>query len=265
MKRLIIVFCAVLIINLSGCGIQNDKNRDDMNFGDTPKEVSSEERATVSEEKPSRELLASIEDEDIYLYMAYPQYAPGGVVLSYKGRETLFDWMAMTPRGILPTMKYYDFDNDGDKELAITLYIGSGTGVSIEDLHILEIDNSKLPVYEDYYLNGFDASIWLGEIIEIKGKVDEENVIISLNSSEYTVKSGENDESGQLVDIHIGQSVSFEFDGNRIKTTIGVGFEYENWVPLAYCARIDATVVYCEGGFLVEDYSLKVLEEFRVT
>jgi hypothetical protein len=36
-----------------------------------------------------------------------------------------------------------DFDADGKDELSIILYRGSGTGISIEELHVVEISKEQ--------------------------------------------------------------------------------------------------------------------------
>ncbi|WP_300820825.1 hypothetical protein, partial [uncultured Oscillibacter sp.] len=49
-----------------------------------------------------------------------------------------FDWDFLTPRRFLPRMAVMDLDGDGKDELIVLTYVGSGTGVSIYDLHVLE-------------------------------------------------------------------------------------------------------------------------------
>lgn len=49
-----------------------------------------------------------------------------------------FDWDFLTPRRFLPRMAIIDLDGDGEDELIVLTYVGSGTGVSIYELHVLE-------------------------------------------------------------------------------------------------------------------------------
>lgn len=49
-----------------------------------------------------------------------------------------FGWDFATPRRILPRLACLDLDHDGNEELIVICYVDSGTGVSIEDLHVLE-------------------------------------------------------------------------------------------------------------------------------
>lgn len=84
-------------------------------------------------------LISAIPNRNIYLYGKKPK----GVVLRVNGREREFDWLYMTPRFVLPRMYVSDFNFDGKDELAVILYIGSGTGVSVEELHIIDISENE--------------------------------------------------------------------------------------------------------------------------
>jgi hypothetical protein len=49
-----------------------------------------------------------------------------------------FNWSYQTPRTVALRLRQVDADGDGAEELAVVCYYGSGTGVSIEQLHIVE-------------------------------------------------------------------------------------------------------------------------------
>lgn len=49
-----------------------------------------------------------------------------------------FDWPWLTPRQILPRLYCFDLDHDWEDELIVVCHPGTGTGVSIDDLHVLE-------------------------------------------------------------------------------------------------------------------------------
>ena len=78
-----------------------------------------------------------------------------------------FDWDFLTPRTILPRMDCFDADGDWEDELIVICYTGSGTGVSIEELHILE----KGPdgTLTDY---AFPESIWQEEVPKLFGTAE---------------------------------------------------------------------------------------------
>lgn len=66
-----------------------------------------------------------------------------------------FDWDFLTPRRFLPRMAVMDLDGDGKDELIVLTYVGSGTGVSIYDLHVLE--KNPAGTLTDYAMPG---SLW---------------------------------------------------------------------------------------------------------
>jgi hypothetical protein len=79
--------------------------------------------------------VASLPDLGIYLF---PAGELEGVVLQIGGKRQSFDWIYTTPRQIMPVLNVDDYDQDGKDELAAVLNVGSGTGVSVSELHIVE-------------------------------------------------------------------------------------------------------------------------------
>lgn len=60
------------------------------------------------------------------------------LLIQWGGALAEFDWSYRTPRTVAPRLRQVDADGDGAEELAVVCYYGSGTGVSIEQLHIVE-------------------------------------------------------------------------------------------------------------------------------
>lgn len=100
-----------------------------------------------------------------------------------------FDWVFMTPRTIPPRMACFDADGDFEDELVVICYVGSGTGVSIEELHILErgpegtltaytfpesLWQEQLPaLFDTAEISGRAFAILGHELVELQdGKVD---------------------------------------------------------------------------------------------
>jgi hypothetical protein len=97
--------------------------------------------AARNEAEAAETLLSSVPDKGIYLHSKEPE----GVVLTVGASRQEYDWMYMTPRGIEPILLVYDYDSDGKEELSIDLYIGSGTGYAVEELHIVEMYGDPAP------------------------------------------------------------------------------------------------------------------------
>lgn len=90
-------------------------------------------------------LLAKMPKENIYLYTVNDGQI--GIV-KYGNQVQYFNWCTLTPRLILPKMSTQDIDQDNEKEIIISLYCDSGTGRSISDIHVLDLQ--KNGTYKDY-------------------------------------------------------------------------------------------------------------------
>lgn len=55
----------------------------------------------------------------------------GSLLLRWDGSLAQFRWNDRTPRCISPQLWWTDADGDGEDELAVSCYAGSGTGVSV--------------------------------------------------------------------------------------------------------------------------------------
>lgn len=200
-------------------------------------------------------LIGSIPDKDIYLYGVDPE----GVKLRVGYREQWFDWLYMTPRGVEPILRMADYDGDGQDELAVDLYIGSGTGVAVEELHIVELSEDGLidrALAPDDYVAQVNAAVSFktrraksGELFADL-KLGTKTVPISLKAYQ------DDDERGRILDrLAFGSIVSFDLDGERPSIVFGIGFYSENFVTTEYIGYLIADLVYRKDGtFELSDY-----------
>lgn len=80
-------------------------------------------------------LLAQEEDASFY---ALEGKESNPVLLRWGEHQGEFDWIYATPRAIAPQLWMFDADGDGETELVVNCYGGSGTGVSLEYIHVVE-------------------------------------------------------------------------------------------------------------------------------
>lgn len=73
-------------------------------------------------------LLAQTEDGAAAFYALAEE---GSLLLRWDGSLAQFRWNDRTPRCISPQLWWTDADGDGEDELAVSCYAGSGTGVSV--------------------------------------------------------------------------------------------------------------------------------------
>lgn len=84
-------------------------------------------------------LLAEAPEAGVAFYgLPYSENAHETALIRWGDGLAEFDWDFLTPRRFLPRMAVMDLDGDGKDELIVLTYVGSGTGISIYDLHVLE-------------------------------------------------------------------------------------------------------------------------------
>ncbi len=134
-------------------------------------------------EKLKYPLLGKLEEEDVYLY---EDKGKGGVLVKgeYVQYLELGENGFFTHRGVLPELHSGDFDGDSKNEIAVVLYVGSGTGISFEELYVLDEDEAYKEMYTVYPLSNEEYSSQLEESLTYSLN-DDNHVTMSIGSSEY--------------------------------------------------------------------------------
>lgn len=208
-------------------------------------------------------LFAMIKSEGIYLYGVNPY----GMVLNQNGKGTYFEWPGLTPRAILPEIDYCDYDGDGEKELAVALYVASGSDWSLMDLHILEIDETgdtgrrTKPEYTDYALLSNEIDEWFTEPIIAEQAADKKSVTVNFCGRSYVVATDEDElESGPFTGVGYGGIIHFILDEGEIKVNIVVSLKHENWAVGLHFGEIEAKVKFDGEKFFLSDYTLSLFD-----
>ncbi len=238
---------------------QEENNKENKKVITTPEEY----------EASSLPILAAIPDKDIFLYDTKNEQ----VILSIRKNKSYYDWQCLTPRFILPQMQLGDFDNDGKDELSVILYTGSGTGVSIQDLHIIEIsdgkilsgnqsDNKNSQSYKDHMFSPDDYVSQLKDKISFKTYLDAGQLMGKINDStkSYTVslKEFQTDEYGKIrSELYFASIVSFSCEESKLKAEFGVGIICEKLPQACYIGKLSADVEYREGKFGLKNFGFR--------
>jgi len=208
-------------------------------------------------------LFAMIKSENIYLYgMNNRCYCDAGMILFQDGHATYFNWPDLTPRAIMPELSYFDYDGDGEKELAVTLYWFSGTGCALMDLHILKPkkDESRHISYDEYSLLGEAVIKGFTKKVTARYAEDRESIIVTFDGDEYfiTVEDiGFAPYDDELKKVGCKEIVEFEFNENdEIVTKIGIGFSINS-----YIGEIVAKVNFDGKKFHLSDYKFIVYDK----
>lgn len=218
-------------------------------------------------------ILDSAADSDIVLYGMYG----GETMVIRDGEHVIPVWTYwMSPHMVMPQIHYGDYDNDGVYEYAIWSNMDTGTGVSGDELYIIEADYAKENSEEDFY-SIKEYSDWGGDLdnavsyyLDDTGNVVTMTLngedVASVDLSEHFEEHKEYNESFDGIDF--GSHYSFhEQDG--IWYFVNAGRIYvkrdgksvydEDMIP--YNVVVNARVVYePDQQFHLEDIEIIVEE-----
>nr|WP_325183253.1 hypothetical protein [uncultured Oscillibacter sp.] len=206
-------------------------------------------------DSPHIAVLAEDREADAVLY-GLPLYADASqetALIRWGDSLAEFDWDFLTPRSILPRMECFDVDGDWEDELVVICYVGSGTGVSVEELHILEKGpDGALTAYT------FPESLWLEEFPKLFDTSE-------LGGRTFAILGHELVEFG---DVHDGP----ELDLGTASSGLIAKFSQEDWGGLqfwgafclsppdsaapCYVAETSAQILYGNGVFTLQDFHL---------
>lgn len=203
-------------------------------------------------------LIAAIPEKNIFLY----DTKADRVLLKVGEMEQYFPWICLTPRFILPRMNLFDYDEDGKDELSVILYVGSGTGVSVEELHILEIaesgqtqetkDEENTVYFKDLVFGDYAEQLKKSVAFKVYEKAGEQRGEITLGSKTYDVslKDYQSDDYGKIQnELLFGNIVRFSSDSDRLAVELAAGLHCEKAFEPQYIGVINADVIYGQEKF----------------
>ena len=213
-------------------------------------------------------LIAAIPDKNVYLYAIRNH----GVILYYNNIGHFYDWNYLTPRFILPRMELADFDSDGKEELGVILYVGSGTGISIEELHIIEVSEEEVlsrdPADKNYFVPNkeyFRDYLFTnyGEQLEKQVKLHTikkgsslwAEVTVGKKVESFKLENSEDDINNK--NISFENIVRFEFEEGRIKAQFALGALRKSYAAPDFIGEINSEVKYDKGCFLLQNLSFQ--------
>ncbi|UQZ35161.1 hypothetical protein C2I18_17495 [Paenibacillus sp. PK3_47] len=92
-----------------------------------------EEPLAVASTNSSVKLYAALKDGDTYK----------GFILEVNGKKHSFDWKAPRDTTRPPELYYADIDSDGKPEATVVLYMGHGTGMMAQEVHVVKPEQWK--------------------------------------------------------------------------------------------------------------------------
>ena len=201
-------------------------------------------------------LLAELPEQDVALYGVRDHRGDDRALLRWGGSLAEFDWSFGGPLIVEPRLWCWDADDDGQDEVVLVNHVGSGTGVSIEELHIVEKNEDG--TLADY---AFPEELWRDQLSALLTLVKGNNrVWVSLGRElvDNTSQLPENLEPETLQGLGTGNVAGFDTDwprGADIRFSGSVCLDadgYNSW----YVADISAYVSYAGGVFTLSDLHL---------
>lgn len=200
-------------------------------------------------------LVAQLPDRDTWLYgFCGPQDAQG-LILRVGAQWHAFDIPFLTPQGLLPAMAYGDYDGDLDLELAIVTHQGSGTGVNVWGLSVVDFSGGVWTALEfipaDYtaILDLSLTSIYHPEGNTVTLQAGEAVLELDLTALGYS------DPGGQ-VEASVGGWVLFAAEDDALSGSFSIDLYAPNFPiqGLQYVATLQADVVYTGSTFGLGDF-----------
>lgn len=172
--------------------------------------------------------LAELPEPDISMFgYADSDGFASGVAIAHKEQVSYFDWLYTSVHGAMPNL-YWD---EVTKQLQVCLHPSSGTGYSVDELHVLKEDASMRLEDFCFGVNEY-ASILTNRVeytvMEEKGKqliqfmdAEEEKELAVIDVTQYLL--GNDGEAVGIKNVFIADMVSFTL-GEEIKIAFIPGF-----------------------------------------
>ncbi|HVJ49839.1 hypothetical protein [Desulfitobacterium sp.] len=198
-------------------------------------------------------LIAEIPDHDIYLYgLNNLNYT--GVVLRQGSHIQTFNWTYLTPRFILPKIRVADYDHNGADELLIILHNASGTGIAIEELHMLEPSNNEL--YSDVKFLPDDYINQLNSNVKYSYDKEQNKLIFNIGNNKYEMDTTNKFKTWTLKNITYGAVIYYDIN-DIIQITAGPEYFFKEIVSPQFFGTIKAKVNYNNEKFTLSDFELE--------
>ncbi|SES88608.1 hypothetical protein SAMN05660297_00859 [Natronincola peptidivorans] len=261
-RTTIILICFLFNFSFISCTQQEDlfaeenKLEEGIEVQHTNNYTSCEAEAAMQLNNIEAELISAIPNRHIYLYGGLNK-----VMLDYEGEKFYYDWSWSTPRNIQPRMYLEDFSNDGNNELAVILHVGSGTGVSIDELHIIEVSQeeylSEDQTHKEYmvknpeYFKAYCYKDYTDQLqrevkMNIKEKPNSTVATIEVNGEKHTINIQKENKNTLEREIGLGQTIRFDYEEGSLLAAFGIAIFYPH--P-DYIGEIAAEVNYEAGRF----------------
>lgn len=177
---------------------------------------------------------------------------PETALILWEASAAEFDWLFSTPRMFLPEMYCFDFDGDEEDELLVLCYSGSGTGVSVWDLHVVEKhEDGTLTDYSTFYYAEGGNPLWEGvsSLLRLERMGDRAFLILGRELVEVDPAALPEEDRAPSV----GDTIQFEVTPEERRVRFWGGVDVR---PTSYIADLSADVAYQDRTFTLSNFHL---------
>lgn len=193
-------------------------------------------------------VISYIEEDKIYLSadrLEDGMFSP--MKLSIDGKTKRFPWKTYNEIAFLPELNYGDVDGDGQNELIIILCEGKGTGMLIEEIHILNLEDfseitvqNPLTILDNRVASKIDDN-------GIKITIDNQNAF-TFPEKEITTEVAEKE--SWFDNLVTGSIIDYSIEGNDIVVRVAAQLS-----PAGFLGDFNLTYEYKDNQLKVSSIS----------
>lgn len=199
--------------------------------------------------------LAELPEQDAAIYGVAKEQGTA-MLLRWGDSLAEFDWNYGGPQIAGPQLRYWDVDDDGQDEVVLVNHIGSGTGVSVDELHIVEKQEDG--TLTDYV---FPEKLWGEQLAFLLGTAAVSGRTFAVLGEELvdiTRHLPEGLEPEALWGLGTGSIARFEADcsdGTDIRFSGSACLDADGFY-YCYVADLSADVSYADGVYTLSNFHL---------
>lgn len=231
MKKILVsaLTCLLVLLSLCGCTQRSGGYR----VVDLPKELTidadtlSEDTDNLLNMDEDYPLLLAKPEDDLFVYVVNPRVMQG-VVVKYGGLLQYFPW-AFIPQLALPDVYLYDYDGDGQKDIALTYVEESASPRFNETLHVLLYAKKGM---QDCIYTYEKAASEAGNHIMVRKKTDKDYAVFVDGAEKSFVMQGD---YGELLGVYTDTVQNFTL-GETITVEVNPGLVFDKTQEPVYSA-----------------------------
>lgn len=165
-----------------------------------------------------------------------------GFILEVNGNRQYFNWKNVSNPTFAPRIIFTDINQDDEEELIIILTTGTGTGVHIEDIHVLNPGT-----FTEFEVEAPAEIVKQNIVTGIACDGDQVVIHIKIGDEETTVYKDKDYAAAWFDSVSVGDNLHHEVIDNKLVVKMGVQAS-----PAGFVGEIEATYVFENGKYRVK-------------